>query len=303
MNWMSFFEKICRSLNAASVEYCLLRMPTELGEDARPGDVDLLVERRDLNTFYDVLAENFGLERLSFIQTHAQIPVVDHKSGLSITLDIHAKLFVGMSGGLFPYPIEDAVLASSELEGDIPRPAFEYEYTLLMFHTLVDKPTIRQARLHHLFSLFSTAQAHKTSILEMWTAVLGADLSAAVWRALMNEDLEALKTQRRAILRHFWMKSPLESTAHILSSQIRARSYLWNWPLIKPLTVAMVGPDGVGKSTLGKAMAEDPQVSYRYFGNQGTFLPTTKLIYKVAKSTQGSQTKGAAAQKPITIEG
>src|SRR5690554_5756454 len=172
MNWMNFFEKICRCLNQASVNYCLLRMPTELVEDARPGDVDLLVDGRDLSRCYNVLTESFDLEQLSFIQTHAQIPVTDRESGLSLKLDLHAKLYVGMSGGLFPFPIEDAVLASSTLQGDIPRPAFEYEYTLLMLHTLVDKSSIREARLHHLFSLFEAAQTHQASILKLWEDAL-----------------------------------------------------------------------------------------------------------------------------------
>jgi len=296
MNWMNFFEEICRCLNESGTNYCLLRMPTEDVEDVCPGDVDLLVDGNDLGLFYDLLADNFDLEQLSFIQTHAQIPVRERESGLSLKLDIHAKLYVGMSGGLFPFPIEDAVLASSTLHGDIPRPAFEYEYTLLMLHTLVDKSSIREARLHHLFSLFEAAQTHQASILKLWEDALGAKLTDFLWRALAREDTDGLKTLRRAILRHFWLKAPVESTGHFVSSQIRARSYLWNWPLIKPFTVAIVGPDGVGKSTLGRTMAENPGVSYRYFGNQGTFLPTTKLIYKVWNSKQGKSVSRSMTQ-------
>lgn len=297
MSWMSFFEKICVCLNQAGVNYCLLRMPTELVEDARPGDIDLLVDGHDLGRFYDVLAENFDLEKLYYIQTHAQIPVIDRESGLSIKLDLHAKLYVGMSGGLFPYPIEDAVLASSELRGDIPRPAFEYEYTLLMLHALVDKSTIRNARLRHLFSLFSMAKAHQTNIYKLWERALGVGLTDSLWDALARENIDALKALRRAILRHFGSKTPLKSTKYFLTSQIRARSYLWNWPLIKPFTVAIVGPDGVGKSTLGKTMAKNPGVSYRYFGNQGTLLPTTKLIHKIWKSKQGKPVSSPVTKK------
>lgn len=288
-NWMEQVVCLCKQLNEANIVYCLLRQPKEALDSEAPGDIDLLIRPDDLECLYEVLGKSYEIRGISYIQTHAQVVIAGHNSGVPLKLDLHCHLFCGFSGGLFPLNIESEVLRQRYADGVIYRPNPVHHITLLTFHALLDKGGVVMEHIPIIRGLLSKLAESKQNVILFWTRWIPRHTASRLWKVLELGCAKQLSFIRLRLKLAFWLRQPISGMLRYPKVQIRARGYLRRWPLSRPLTIAFIGPDGVGKSTLASKLEAHGLAVTQYMGGRAALLPTTRWIQKYYRGNGDSK--------------
>jgi thymidylate kinase len=240
---------VLAGLDRAAVRWCLLRRPEDGGPPGGDGaDVDLLVARADLARAEAVLRACGTVPLAAYGRgSHRFFLGLDPGTGAFVELDIVTELAYGPHFAVRSRA-EDACLAGRRRDGTawVLRP--EDEFWALLLHCVLDKRAVpaphaeRLARLAGSASLDSPlvrawpgAASRLAGLLDAarggdWTAAVGhGDALGALWRRAHRLQV-ARASARGALLRA--AERPLQAWGR------------------RGLSVALLGPDGAGKSTL-----------------------------------------------------
>jgi hypothetical protein len=255
MNLHPTLAALFRTLEDDGTVWCVLRGEEEL--DLPPGDVDLLVAEPDLPHFRRRAAQlGFAAVPAWGYGSHAFFVAYDLTRDVWIKLDVVTELAFGPNYALAT-GVEADCLSRRRREQGVPVLADEDAFWALLLHRLLDKGSIGNRDAARLPVLAQAAQAHGplARVVEPlcppgWTAgrivaaarrsewasllELGPTLAAA-WHERRRTDV-----RRRTITNTFgrW-------TGKILRASRR-----------RGATVALLAPDGAGKSTLTKGIEE-----------------------------------------------
>jgi thymidylate kinase len=277
---------VFEQFDQARIIYCLLRGHEEVLTGAIDGDVDLLVAAKQ---FSQMRSE---LERLGFValarwgqSPHHFCIGYDESNDLWIKLDIMTQLAYGR-----PIPALRTDLAADCLSKRVRSgvafvlPAAE-EFLTLLLHCLLDKGLIEpgyQARLANLACQIGDDWAMAALVGRCFPAAVSW---AQIKQAIVRADWPALLTLRAAAAAHLaradrvgtrWRRA-ITPVLRFLDRRTRS--------LRTPgLTVALLAPDGAGKTTLARSLAQAFYLPTRYIYmgsnlNSGSvMLPTTRLL-------------------------
>jgi hypothetical protein len=242
-------------LDRHHVRWCLLRGLEKLATPR--GDVDLLVDPRHLERVETILRSQNAIRLPSIGRgTHRKWLVRDPRTCEILALDLVTELAFGTYSEL---RLGDAgQVIDDRVDGLVPTPAPGDRFWLELLHSLLDGKKLDDARRRRLRVLGETsdpltrplAAAAERFLEPDWSAkrlvtALGLDSTSpsdAAWRRPLAS--RALRTRRRMARK-------------ATRASVRGRL---------GMTVALMGPDGAGKSTLVDAPPDWPLTSESAYG-------------------------------------
>jgi thymidylate kinase len=235
----------------ARLRWCVLRLPVDTGDsDAgrSSGDIDVLVDRAHLAGLRRVLGTH------GFVQLPGWSPGLHYLRYHQAT-DCWLWLHVVTELSYGPYALlgthaESGCLDRRLCDGIVPVLAPDDAFWSLLLHCLADKGRIAQRHRTRLQEL-SEAAREDSPIATVVAAVCPPGLSPASILALVHAGCwDRLEQQAPALIAP-WMRHDHVGTPRIVRERIsRVIGKLRHWRSRRGLSVAVLGPDGAGKSTL-----------------------------------------------------
>lgn len=246
------------ALERAGITTCLLRDADRLDQIASAGgEVDLLVRADQLIALRRTLAEE-GFVPLPAPGSapHHFFIAYDRASDAWLKLDVVTQIVFGRPPHTIPTDLAEACLSRRRRLGGAYAPAPEEELVTLLLHAALDKGQFaphRQQRLRALRQQI-TDPARMTELLaRTWTLDATWERVSAL---IAGEQWDALLAERPAVIAHLSRRAPAARLGRLQHQVTRLAGRLEG--LLRPPlpSVALLGPDGAGKSTLVKGLSE-----------------------------------------------
>jgi thymidylate kinase len=287
---------VFHSIEQANIRYCVLRGYEELDEIEDGGDVDLLVQADQIERFRGVLAQlEFVMLPVWGHSPHMFFVAYDQSADRWLKLDVVTSVAFGK-----PIHAIETNLASSCLERRTRReptfvPSPEDELLTLLLHCLLDKAAFapnRRARIQALRNevadeRYLSEQLHAHWSPEMHWQRLASLIDREAWKELLAERGAVAawlaRGQQLGVLGRRFGRRMLRKLDRIAGA-LQPRS----------LTVALLAPDGGGKTTLATELARRFYLPSRYIYMGSNLeastvgLPTTRWIQ--SRSTRPKKT-------------
>jgi thymidylate kinase len=294
-----FVASVFAALDAAAVSYVLLRGYDELLTSSGFLEIDLLVKPDHLNWLRQTVAE------LSFVEwpawghsPHHFFLAFDSERGDWIKLDVVTELMYGHPVRRFQVDLADACLQQRRSDW-VYRLSPLHEFVTLLLHCLLDKGQFRKEHRGRLLELLGSMEIENGKIgplIEKYTAPVF--FWETIRQAAARGDWDSLLAKRRQLARRFFRRQPLSSRWRIVCARVMR---LLRGPAFalfrRGISVALLAPDGAGKSTLTTALAHDRILKARgvYMGGNlaasALTLPTTRFLHRRLQAKNGAKSK------------
>ncbi len=273
-------DQVFEALND-EVEYCLLRRPDESALREGRDDVDLLIPHGELAK----AARLF--RRLGFVclrelgySPHHFFLAYDRRHRAWIKLDVVHDLIYGRPRPCLRFDLATGCLEGRTREGHYYVPAPDYEFTTLLFHCLFDKRSFSGKHAERLSVLLRSCDRRHVATLTRdlpseisWSQVEAACESAR-WEILANASTRVF---RRVFLRQL----PFSGMRLLTGLLLRKLPAFGRG---QGFAVSLIAPDGAGKTTIARRLAQDRYLRARlvYMGGNtdsaSVSLPTTRWL-------------------------
>jgi len=299
----SFLRQVFAALDEAKITYSLLRGFEEPELPAESSEVDLLVAPAHLPQLAQTLeASGFVALPAWGHAPHHFFVAYDRAGGSWLKFDVVTDLRYGK-----PFRTLRVDLLATCLRN---RQRREYTYVLapvdefftLFLHCLLDKGNFRDARrerLNELRKQMRNDNAMQESVAEYIARYLAP---AITWdmlaSAIDKDDWQAILQRRKAVVRRLFRHAPIASAWRQISTIVLRRLR----PLLfmlrgRGVSVALLAPDGAGKSTLAQSLTKDNFLRAKlvYMGSNiaasTVGLPTTQWLHERLKARNGVRKK------------
>ncbi|WP_028059861.1 nucleoside/nucleotide kinase family protein [Candidatus Solirubrobacter pratensis] len=282
-------RRLFEDLEQRHVAWTLLRTPSNPA--APSGDVDILVAPGDA-TELRAAAHRLGFASLPGWESPPNLLLLsfDLPSDRWLMLDIVTTVAFRRAPGWRPPDVAREVIRRRRLSDAMAVPADADQFWLLLLHCLLDRGSVAE---RHRAPLRELARANDDSelgrqLLEAAGATSGPDAFTA---AVLRGDWEGVEALGERLLADLRRQRPVAQRLHAARGRLAA---LARKPLLlrrrRGISVALLGPDGVGKSTVAAAIA-------------GGFPLESRIIYMGLWKMTGNRPPGlaAAAVRPLRI--
>lgn len=238
--------RVYAGLDDAAVRWCLLRGGADGGPPDR--DVDLLVARADLPRAVAVLRACGTVPLASYGRgSHRFFVGLDPGTGSFVEFDVVSELAFGRHFVLASRA-EDACLDGRRREGAAWVLRQEDEFWALLLHCMLDKRAVGERHAERLAELAGSASLDSPLVRALPDrAGLLAGARAGAWATVTRNGDTILRLWRREhrleVVRRFVRGSLLRTVERPMQAWSR-----------RGLSVALLGPDGAGKSTLAQGV-------------------------------------------------
>jgi thymidylate kinase len=299
----SSLRQVFAALDQAAITYSLLRGFEELEIIAGSSEVDLLVAPAHLSTLAGALAaQGFAALPAWGHAPHHFFVAYNQSTGAWLKLDVVTDLRYGKPFRTLRLDLLENCLRHRQRREFtfVLSPADEF-FTLFL-HCLLDKGNFRAARRERLVELYRQMK-HDATISDEVVEYIKHYLAPAItWdvlaAALDAENWQELTRRRAAIARHLFWRNPVLSLWRYLAAAVLRRIKIIDFVMgHRGLSVALLAPDGAGKSTLAKELTRDLFLRGRliYMGaniEASTIgLPTTRWLHRRLKASNGKLKK------------
>ncbi len=299
----SFLRQIFAALDEEKITYCVLRGFEELEVPAESSEVDLLVAVGHLSLLAKTLASRGFVALPAWGHApHHFFVAYDRMSGAWLKFDVVTDLRYGK-----PYRNLRVNLTADFLR-QRQRRDFTFvlsaadEFFTLFLHCLLDKGDFRDARRARLIELRRQMARDKTVATHAAEHVTRYLAPAISWERLMQaieaDDWQALAKSRAQVARRLFWRQPLLAAWRYFVAAVLRRIKIVSFIMgHRGLAVALLAPDGAGKSTLAKELARDLYLRGRliYMGTNieasTVGLPTTRWLHQSLKARNGKLKK------------
>ena len=270
-----FLAETFRAINSASVPYLVLRP----GEDPHSGknlrEVDLLVPSKQLKQLADLLKRQGFVALPSWGRApHRFFIAYDRASGVWIEFDIVTEVWYGRPLPYLRMPLGHQCWMNRQAREGTYIPAAEDEFITLLLNCLVDKGHFKERHRRRLMKLRHEVSARPdgdscNDRLNEYMAVCGLRWET-VAQAIDKQDWPGLLREGCEVKRRLFWSAPVANTRRWVSNWLLRRML----PILRVafhpgLSVALLGPDGAGKTSLAQTLAQDVQLHARriYMGS------------------------------------
>ena len=294
----SFIHEVFSALDEAAIGYCLLREYDDVAVSKGKIEIDLLANPNDLPMLPSILASK-GFVRLPSwgYAPHHFFVAYDEWRGCWVKLDVVTALRYGRPIRKFDVDLAETCLR--ERQHKIPHTLSpENEFITLLLHCLLDKGEFRIEHRERLRSLRKSAGRDLTvkrrviEYIDRYSNFSWDDIE----QAIDHEDWDYLLCRQAAVVRQLRGSRPITSTWRDLSTRlVRTLRPLLFAISRRGVSVALLAPDGAGKTTLSRELARDNYLRARvvYMGTNtdsaSISLPTTKWLKEHVKSHRSSK--------------
>lgn len=264
----AFMDQLAAEWNSAQVRWSLLREARV--EGVVEGDIDVLVHPADLDQAV-AIGRELGAARLvsQGRGSHTFLVAYSPVDRAWYEFDIVTEIAFG-TWAEFPLMQAETLLASRQpVDGSrlFSLPAAE-RFWLNLLHCVLDKGYVSE---HRAQVISSCARDHIDDALvgAAITGIVGPEPASNLASAGKASDWEALVAQAEALRVAFRTSSGATVSRRRRSGRIaRALEKPVQWPSRRGLAVALLGPDGSGKSTLSGLIVGDYgfPIEEAYFG-------------------------------------
>ncbi len=290
---------VFQALNEADIAYCLLRGLDELTMVAKHKEIDLLVAPSHLKLFEQAVAKYGFISLPSWgYAPHYFFVTYDEVKDSWLKLDVVTDLVYGRPIRHMRLEVAKQCLANRSKGDLVYNLSSEDELITLLLHCVLDKGTIKaghRVRLKQLCQRIENGEENPR-MLRWVECCFPAGISwHGIAQAIHEEDWSWFVGQESVLKRTLFWQAPVKNTWRRLNSRLLR--------LLRPLlfalhrrgiAVALLAPDGGGKSTLAKALARVDHLRARaiYMGGNveasNVGLPTTRWLKEKAKSLDGN---------------
>lgn len=293
------------ALEEGSICYALLRGFDELGEAAHTKEIDLLVKRSDLTNFAKIVAEFDFIELPRWgYEPHYFFVAYDAEADAWLKLDVVSELAYGKPVRWLRAALADGCLKQRCKVGPAYVLSPADEFVTLFFHGLLDKGFFRQERQERLLTLKVQAENNpeiKQRILENFEKYLPAGVSyKSILALIASDDQPAFARQKKAFSRKLFWKDPPGNMYRNLRTRLKRRlRFLYTMIKQRGLWIALLAPDGAGKTTLAYNLLKEQFLRAKliYMGinlESGTVgFPTSKWLKKRVKALEDREGKAS----------
>ena len=287
---------IFAGLNGSEIPYCLLRGHDELSTASHRRELDLLLAADHLQAFTR-LAEREGFVPLPSwgYAPHYFYVAYEEANDVWLKLDVVTEIRYGQPIRNLSTDLAERCLAGRQLEESVYILSPADELLTLLLHCLLDKAAFRTEHRSRLKCLRSEAAKNieidwkTSSYVEQYFPL------AMTWRKMAYlieaDNWSQLLNLRRIVARHFFWQEPIMNTLRSLGNRLLRQLrptliVLWR----RGLSVALLAPDGAGKTTLSKNLADEDYLKAKliYMGSNPESatigLPTTSWLKKKVKT-------------------
>jgi thymidylate kinase len=249
---------VLQRFHEESITYCLLRDCNEIAQFEQGGEVDILVSREKLGELHKLLAP-MGFVRLPVwgYSPHHFFLAYDEVSDAWLKLDVVDSVSLGRPIPAIRTSLGDRCLKNRRRTEIAYIPCPEDEFVTLLLHCVVDKKTITESRGRRLKDLCDEIEEERvvlSLLADFGAGAIGWDrlrelIRSGKWSKLLNElsGIESELARRDAL--GIAVRRGRDRVLRKLSRGVRPRSP-------RGLTVALLAPDGAGKSTLAAGIQE-----------------------------------------------
>ena len=292
---------IFETLDQEGILYCLQRESAELTTPEPYQEIDLLVHPHHLCRLAKILfGSGFATLPHWGHEPHHFFVKYNKEKGAWLKLDVVTDLRHGLSSRSLRIELAEDCLQYRRRREPTHVLSPDDEFITLLLHVLIDKRhfnsprTVRLAELWREFKIDSPTGKRAAALVARYLA------PAITWemlrQAIEAEDWQLLIKRRSAIIRQLFWRDPLMTIWRELYSRVLHRLR----PLLfavshRGMTVALLAPDGAGKTTLAKELAQEPFIRARpiYLGLNGDIrsvrLPTTRWLKHLTESMNGKR--------------
>ena len=295
---LSSFER----LDQRRIPYVVVRNVEELSNIST--DVDIVVRKKDAKKFEDVLDQTCQEQggslvvRDIFLGIRQSVYFFPNSEAEPVCVGMDLKENMTHQG-LISLSAEK-ILEGRRQWGDTWRPSYCSESAALLFHAILDKGWFREGYIERILELRDKDRDGFASVLR--SAIRSSDAQWVECCLDKGAFQELLQRDR-------WIDS-------LLAKRPAKRWALWSWRMRHGLRmckyafmrrgalVALLGPDGVGKSTLVEHLRVAlERYSFKvvlvYFGVRTPLLPTKRILrYFHEKKRVGKQRKPVSSKLP-----
>jgi hypothetical protein len=246
-------QEVFAAFDTESLPWCLLRGPVEGG--GKGEDVDLLVAQQDKGRVAALLGRLGFVGLKTWGRGSHQFFVAYHlPTDQWIRLDIVSRFSFGPLQ-TFHAPGAEEALVRRQLQAGIATLHPDDAFWTLLLHCLLDKATFSERHARRLTELVGAA--HSDSMLSRQvTALLPEGWNAArLIEGVGRQEWEALMQVGDALASAWTRSSPLQVGSTRLVNQILRRATRLLLLRGRGLTVALLAPDGAGKSSVAAELA------------------------------------------------
>lgn len=255
-------RRVLQVFERERVRYCILRDADRL--DRRSGDVDLLVDRDDLARLERLLEPlGFVRPRAWGYAAHRFFLAYDGESDVWLKLDVIDHLAFGHEP-VFGASLTDHCLNHRRRHGIAFIPSPEAELLALLLHCVLEKRRFDPARRDRCRGLCGEITNHAMLAAMLTTYWSPAMTSSRLLQMIQGDDWDTLLKERpasaaegRPIAR---VGAPIVKIGHGILRRLNRRLPTYRH---RGLTVALLAPDGGGKSTLVQGIRESFHVPVR----------------------------------------
>ena len=258
-----------QTLEQANIRYCLMRDADRLDQLLGHVEIDLLVEKSQFTQLYG------SLSRLGFLSLpnwgyapHVFFIAYDRQSDSWIKLDVVTEVVFGKPIHVLRTRLAENCLQHRRQYGPVFGLAVEDELVTLLLHCVLDKshfePVLSQ-RLKALSHQVTEVPYLSTLLTTYWSPTMTWPEVAALIEA---KNWDALLAERGTVAAYIARRDRLGVLVRRIAYRA-LRKLNRGAGLLRPqaLTVALLAPDGAGKSTLAKGV----QTSF-YFPVQSVYM-------------------------------
>ncbi|HEY5438343.1 MAG TPA: hypothetical protein VIJ99_05545 [Acidimicrobiales bacterium] len=255
-------EEVFRALDEAGIDWLLFRGEERMKNPT--GDIDLLIAPHDLDATNKLLTTlGFSRQGSALLVTRRAYVAYVAEDDLWLRFDVVDRVAFGELLE-FDTSAADVFLASKRRVGVLFLPAQDDAFWHLLLHYMLDRGDVPLPWREILRDRAKDA-AVDGPLAVFLDALSGDAISARVLTAVRTEDWSSLQVLFNQI-REAWLRSQ-GPTGRVRFNTQRALSRLGlgQWTSFRPgLSVAVLGPDGAGKTTLSLGLRDSLAIPTKY---------------------------------------